>query len=91
MNGCAIYTSPSTTSLNQEFKHDCLFNQGENGGNQGSPQDGVYGKQLSYIPPMGWAWIHPITPKYVRDLESGTQRSGESQQKQNQFFFSMFS
>ena len=89
MNGCAIYTSPSsTTHVNTE---GCLYNQGENGGNQGSPEDGVYGKQLSFIPPMGWAWIHPITPKYVKELESGTLRSGEQKQKQNQFFFSMFS
>ena len=90
MNGCAIYTSPSSTTDGSNTD-GCLYNQGENGGNQGSPEDGVYGKQLSFIPPMGWTWIHPITPKYVKELESGTLRSGEQRQKQNQFFFSMFS
>lgn len=80
-NGC--YATVDSTGKTTGWR--CPSHQspwGQNGGDNGSPEEESYGRQLSLIPALGWVEMRPFTQRYIRSLE-------QSQQTQQQFFLNM--
>jgi hypothetical protein len=82
MNGCYLQVVSTSSPVYVCAAHQSPF--GQNGGDNGSPAEGTYGRQLSLLSPQGgWVDTHPITQAYLKQLAA-------SNNLQRQFFISMY-